>query len=75
MKNNMKIFGLLGYPLGHSLSPMIHNSIYKEFNINAAYTLFEVTENKLFDAVSAIKTLKIKGSNVTIPYIYRFQCL
>lgn len=64
----MEILGLLGHPLGHSLSPAIHNTIYKHYNLDAGYTLFDVTEEKLPDAINAIKVMNIKGTNVTIPY-------
>ncbi|KPU44941.1 shikimate dehydrogenase [Oxobacter pfennigii] len=68
MNDKTSIFGLLGYPLGHSLSPKIHNGIYSLYDINAMYKLFPVQEDMLNDAVKAIKVLNISGSNVTIPY-------
>lgn len=68
MINGVDIFALLGYPLGHSYSPEIHNTIYKANNINAVYTLFEVADGELENAVKGIKALGIKGVNVTIPY-------
>lgn len=64
----MDIYGLLGYPTGHSLSPKLHNIVYRHFKIDAAYTLFEVPNILLKDAVYGIKALNIKGANVTIPY-------
>lgn len=65
---DIMIFGLLGYPLGHSFSPGFHNGIYKMHNINAVYKLFEVDEQSLEDAVRGIRALNISGANVTIPY-------
>ncbi|AMB94770.1 shikimate dehydrogenase [Aerococcus sanguinicola] len=64
----MEFYGLFGYPLGHSLSPEIHQIIYEEAQIEAAYKLFEVPEESLSQALEALKTLDIRGANVTIPY-------
>lgn len=64
----MEFYGLLGEQLSHSLSPKIHELILKKINKSGAYKLFEVEKNHLKDFTSAIKVLKIKGSNVTIPY-------
>lgn len=68
MERDTNIFGLMGFPLGHSLSPFIHNTIYKHLNINGVYTLFQIEESKLPDAFNALKVLNIKGINITIPY-------
>lgn len=64
----MKTFGLIGEKLGHSLSPIIHQSIYKHLNINASYSLYQVNPQELSAAVLGIKALGIDGVNVTIPY-------
>ena len=64
----MKFLGLLGERLGHSLSPEIHKSIFKNVNIEGAYELFEIPPNSLEDFTKATKLLKVQGFNVTIPY-------
>ena len=64
----MEFFGLLGEKLGHSLSPEIHHKVFSLLNIEAAYKLFEVERNDLGKFAESLKVLKIKGSNVTIPY-------
>ncbi len=64
----MEFYGLLGKPLGHSLSPLIQQIIAKELDLNTAYALFEVDRDQLADALKALKVLGIKGANVTIPY-------
>lgn len=64
----MEFYGLLGKTLKHSLSPDIHQEIYRMTTIHGAYKLFEVTESDLPKAVAALKLLTIKGTNVTIPY-------
>ena len=64
----MEFFGLLGEKLSHSLSPQIHSDLLKLMNKEGAYKLFEVEKEKLKDFSEALKLLKIKGCNVTIPY-------
>lgn len=64
----MEFYGLLGRRLEHSLSPRINKIILEKNNTEGAYKLFEIPNDKLGDFVNAIKLLKIKGFNVTIPY-------
>lgn len=64
--SNTKLYCLIGNPISKSLSPYIHNNNFKYNDINAVYLSFNV-EN-LSDSIVGIKTLGIKGFNVTIPY-------
>lgn len=64
----MEFYGLLGEKLSHSLSPGIHSEILKSLNKDGAYKLFEIERENLGHFTEAIKLLKIKGFNVTIPY-------
>lgn len=64
----MDFYGLIGEKLPHSLSPKIHNTLFKALDIEAAYKLFEVEKEDLSKSVDSLKILKIKGVNVTIPY-------
>lgn len=64
----MEFFGLVGEVLGHSISPEIHEKIFKELNISAGYKLFEIEKSEISELKKALKLLKIKGVNVTIPY-------
>lgn len=64
----MEFYGLLGEKLSHSLSPEIHSEILKLLKKDGAYKLFEVNKDKIKDFTEALKLLKIKGCNVTIPY-------
>lgn len=64
----MEFYGLLGEKLSHSLSPEIHTRIFEFINIKAAYKLFEVNEEDIEKFIQGLKVLKIKGTNVTIPY-------
>lgn len=62
------LYGLLGEKLGHSMSPAIHASIFKELKMDAYYHLFEVKKENLREAIYGLKALGAKGVNVTIPY-------
>ena len=60
-------FGLLGAKLGHSLSPQIHQEVFRQLGITASYELIEVSGEKLADKVEELlKTFR--GLNVTIPH-------
>lgn len=63
-----QVYGLIGYPVKHSISPQIHNSAFKALKINAVYLTFEVKKEFLKKALDGVKALGVKGVNVTIPY-------
>lgn len=63
-----KFYGLLGEKLAHSISPEIHQIIFRELNMDSAYHLFEVEKQQVQKAVEAFKVLGASGINVTIPY-------
>ncbi|HHY77921.1 MAG TPA: shikimate dehydrogenase [Clostridiales bacterium] len=60
--------GLLGYPLGHSVSPIMQNAAFKSRNINNIYIALEVKPQDLETVVKAIPKMNFAGFNVTIPY-------
>lgn len=62
-----KQYGLIGYPLGHSMSAVIHKELFKLSNIDANYTLIEVPTQEL-ETVFASRLRNLKGFNVTIPH-------
>ena len=62
----MNNFCLIGYPLGHSMSPVIHNELFKLKGINANYSLNEIAPENLKEKYSELK--KLDGFNVTIPH-------
>ncbi len=64
----MEFYGLLGEKLSHSISPEIHQEVFSLLNIEGAYKIFEVDKEDLGKFIDGLKVLKIKGSNVTIPY-------
>lgn len=63
-----KLLGVFGYPIEHSLSPLMHNAALEELKLNYCYIPFKVEPKKLGGAVGAIRALNIRGVNVTIPH-------
>lgn len=63
-----RIVGLVGYPLGHSLSPAMHNAALKALGLDWEYVLFEVEPKELAEAIKGLRALHIAGFNITIPY-------
>ncbi len=59
---------LIGNPVGHSLSPMIHNTLADELGINLCYTAFKVEKDRLHEAVAGADAFDILGMNVTVPH-------
>ena len=64
----MDVYGLIGNPVGHSLSPPMHEAGYEECGIDARYVTFEPPEGEGAAAVESAKTLGVRGLNVTIPF-------
>lgn len=64
----MDFYGVLGEKLPHSISPEIHDEIFSILNIDGAYKIFEVEKKDISKLCDSLRILKIKGTNVTIPY-------
>lgn len=63
----MKLFGVLGDPVSHSLSPVMHNAAFKELGMNCEYYAFKVSKDSLHDAIHGASALGFGGLNLTIP--------
>lgn len=64
----LKVYGVIGDPIAHSLSPIMHNQEFEALGIDAKYLPFHVKEKDLADAVKGMKAIGIAGFNVTIPH-------
>lgn len=62
------LLGLLGYPLGHSVSPVLHRVAGESFGMNVNYFPFETRREDLGDALRGMRVLRFTGCNVTIPH-------
>ncbi len=61
-----QLYGVIGNPVRHSLSPMIHNGAFRRMGLNAVYLAFEVRDLK--GAIDGMRSLGIRGVSVTIPF-------
>jgi shikimate dehydrogenase len=68
MSKKYIISGVMGWPVAHSRSPLIHNHWIQQYQLNGAYGLFPVPPEKLHEAILGIKALGLAGCNVTIPH-------
>ena len=64
----MKKYGIIGKPIKHSLSPLLHNYWLKKYKVVAEYSLLEIEENKIKNTLDKIRSGLISGINVTLPY-------
>lgn len=62
------LIGLIANPIKHSISPMMHNTAFRELNLDYAYLAFEIDENQVEDAIKGLKALNARGCNVSMPY-------
>ena len=60
--------GILGWPVGHSLSPAIHTAAFRSLGLDWAYLRFEVEPGSLDAAVAGLRALGAVGANVTMPH-------
>jgi shikimate dehydrogenase len=63
-----RLAGIIGDPVRHSLSPVLHNTAYAELGLDWAYLAFEVPEQQTRDALAALRTLGLVGLSVTMPH-------
>jgi shikimate dehydrogenase len=63
-----KMFGIVGNPVNHSLSPLLHNYWLKKYKVDGHYSIINTNENNLANVVRKIKNKSLSGVNVTLPY-------
>lgn len=68
MKKRVSLFLLIGDPVEGSLSPPIHNSAFKALRIPAVYVAMKIPPHRLASALKHIRSLGVRGFNVTIPH-------
>ena len=62
-----RMLGLIGTPVAHSKSPAMYNHCFEKFGLDWAYLAFDIPQEKAGEAVAAIRTLNLRGANVTMP--------
>ena len=63
-----KKFGIIGNPVKHSLSPVLHNYWFEKYEIDASYSILEVEDENLQNIIKKIRSQELSGVNVTLPY-------
>lgn len=63
-----QVLGIIGYPIGHTLSPALHGFLIEKMGLPFTYVSFEVHPDKLAYALDGMRGLGIRGLNVTIPH-------
>ena len=60
-------YAVLGHPIGHSLSPVMHNASFNKLGLDAIYLAFDIEPGRLMDALPALRDLGFDGVNLTVP--------
>ncbi len=68
VKATTQIYGIFGHPVKHSLSPNMHNSAFEALGLDSVYVAFDIEPENIGEATNAIRTMGIKGINITIPH-------
>jgi|TARA_B110001452_G_scaffold183096_1_gene153833 shikimate dehydrogenase len=64
----MKYYSIIGSPLSHTLSPILHNYWFKKYKVEAEYTSLEIKKEEIEKVIIKIREEKINGINITLPY-------
>ncbi len=68
ISGHTRIFGLVGHPVRHSLSPEMHTALFAELGLDAVYVAFDVDPRRADRVAEAIRTLDLVGVNLTVPF-------
>ena len=63
-----KCCGIIGDPIEHTMSPIMHNAAFKKLGLDYVYLPFRVEQEELGKAIEGMKALNMRGLNVTIPH-------
>ena len=63
-----RVCGVIGDPIEHTMSPAMHNAVFKELGMDYLYVAFRVKKEELGEAIRGMRALSIRGLNVTIPH-------
>lgn len=67
ISGSTRLLSLIGTPVDHSKSPIMYNYSFQKAGLDYAYLAFDIPVTKVADAINAIKTFNLRGSNVTMP--------
>jgi shikimate dehydrogenase len=64
----MKRFAVIGHPIGHSLSPLMHNTAFKSFGLDYQYEALDIDPGSLQQSIEHLREQNWGGFNVTVPH-------
>lgn len=67
-RQNLNLVGIIGYPLDHSLSPLLHNTAFRSLRLPWHYQKFEVKPKELANCLAGVRAMGMRGLSVTIPH-------
>lgn len=68
ISSKTQIFAVVGYPIGHSLSPLMHNASMKSLNFDGIYLALNINPDDVVETLPVMKKIGFKGINLTIPH-------
>lgn len=63
-----RLTGLLGSPVSHSISPMMHNESFRQLDLDYVYLAFDIGTEQLDTVVNALRVMNVRGFNLTMPH-------
>lgn len=66
--SDTEVYAVIGDPIGHSLSPVVHNAAFRALGMNKVYVPMRVPRSELAETISAFQELPIHGYSVTTPH-------
>ena len=67
---NMREYGIIGYPLQHTLSPFFHTTLFERYNIDARYSPYPIEKEEIPYYIERLRASSLHGLSVTAPYKY-----
>lgn len=61
-------FAVLGHPIGHTLSPVMHNAAFAAYGMDAIYLAFDVAPERLLSVLAGMRDMGFRGVNLTVPH-------
>jgi shikimate dehydrogenase len=68
ISSQTRLLAVIGHPVRHSLSPVIHNAAFRAQGVDAVYLAFDVRPEEIDDAVAGFRAMGLWGANVTVPH-------
>jgi shikimate dehydrogenase len=68
ISSSTKLYGIIGDPIAHSLSPLMQNAAFEHHGLDSIYLAFRVIPQDLEGALAGMKSLGVRGFNVTVPH-------